>query len=232
MRHTLALCLATATVAAAGHLAVPFSRERFSHARAKAKRQSNDGSDDDDDSEPLTLAALNNITGGGYYAEFGVGTPPQLISFLLDTGSSDTWVNSVDADICNSQSMQTRMGFCQAQFDQDESTTFETLEDDGFDITYLDGRRIRGDYFQDNVHIGDATVEEQQLGLALKSVRPSGIMGLGFGSNVAADRAYATIIDNLLNQGFIDAPAYSLYLVRTSSLSRASQISHVSSYPG
>lgn len=112
MRQPVLLCLAAAaSFAAAGHVSVSISRERFSHPRAKlARRQGND-----DSSEPFALDALNNITGGGYYSEFEVGTPPQQISFLLDTGSSDTWVNSVDADLCNSNRLQSTMGFCQTQ---------------------------------------------------------------------------------------------------------------------
>lgn len=60
---------------------------------------------------------------------------------------------------------------------------------------------------------GNVSVEKQQLGLALTSVRPTGIMGLGFSSNVAASRSYATIIENMVDQGFIDTAAFSLYLV-------------------
>lgn len=91
--HSLAL-LGLATAATAGHVSVPVSRQKFAnpHARrALLKRQSTD---------PITLEALNNVTGGGYYSEFEVGSPGQTISFLLDTGSSDTWVNSVDVDLC------------------------------------------------------------------------------------------------------------------------------------
>ena len=39
-------------------------------------------------------------------------------------------------------------------------------------------------------------------------------MGLGFGANVATRQRYATIIENMVDQGLIDTPAYSLYLVR------------------
>lgn len=104
MRYSLAFGLAA--TALAGHVSIPFSRERFSHQLSHVKRQETD---------PLSLEAFNNITGGGYYSEFEVGTPPQKISFLLDTGSSDTWVNSVDADLCKSKKLQKAMGFCQSQ---------------------------------------------------------------------------------------------------------------------
>ena len=197
--------LGLAGLTAAGHVSVPVSRQKFSnhHARSLARRQ---------DSEPLTLEALNNVTGGGYYSEFQVGTPGQTISFLLDTGSSDTWVNSVDAELCSSDQQQQLNGYCQTQFDPDESNTFETTGEGDFDITYLDGRNIQGDYFEDTVTIGDVEITEQILGLALESVRPTGIMGLGFSANVAATSEYPTVVDNMVEQGHIETRAFSLYL--------------------
>jgi predicted aspartyl protease len=112
MHHALVVGLA-ATTAAAGHVSIPFSRQKFRHPLAHVKR----------DDEPFALEALNNITGGGYYSEFAVGTPPQNISFLLDTGSSDTWVNSVEANLCNSQTQQAAMGFCQTQCERKSHNT-------------------------------------------------------------------------------------------------------------
>ncbi|KAK7432812.1 hypothetical protein QQZ08_000675 [Neonectria magnoliae] len=199
MRSFLLLSLA-ATCASAGHISVDFSKFKLDLALSITKR------------DTLDLKAINNVTGGGYYAEFQVGTPGQKIGFLLDTGSSDTWVNSVDTDLCNSLSLQDTNGYCMTSFDPDDSSTFDTVDRGGFDITYLDGRRIRGDYFNDTVVIDGKSIKRQQLGLATKSVRPTGIMGLGFAANVAADTQYPTILDNMVSQGYIDTPAFSLYL--------------------
>jgi hypothetical protein len=212
MRCRQAIGLSAAAVvgaASAASLSVPVSRQPFGRGLAGLKRDNGDGNSD---GETIDLQALNNITGGGYYAEFAVGTPPQNISFLLDTGSSDTWVNSVESNLCTSTTMQSQLGFCLTQFNPDNSSSFEEVQEGGFDITYLDGRNIQGDYFADTIVIGDGAIEKQQLGLALHSVRPTGIMGLGFGANVVADTVYPTIIDNLVKQGFIDYSAYSLYL--------------------
>lgn len=97
--------------------------------------------------------------------------------------------------------------------DPDASSTFETVDRDGFNITYLDGRNIQGDYFNDTITIDGKSVKNQKLGLATTSVRPTGIMGLGFAANVAADTPYATVLDNMVSQGLIDAHVFSLYLV-------------------
>jgi hypothetical protein len=87
------------------------------------------------------------------------------------------------------------------------------VSSDGFDIKYLDNTEISGDYFNDTVHLGSVSIKNQQLGLALQSVRPTGIMGLGLSANVATREKYKTIVDNLVDQGFIDRAAFSLYLV-------------------
>lgn len=44
----------------------------------------------------------NNVTGGSYQAVVQVGTPPQTMTLAIDTGSSDVWVLSPDAQICES----------------------------------------------------------------------------------------------------------------------------------
>lgn len=221
----LALLALAASTASAGTLSVPFVR-RADAIPPLARR---DGT--------IDLQALNNVTGGGYYAELGIGTPPQKLVFQLDTGSSDTWTNSVDTDLCKSRAAQAKLGaWCQALcmftdsvlcprqdgtladshvslVDPNASSTFKTVVRGGFNITYLDQRHISGDYVTDSVTINGKEVKDQQLGVALESVRQTGIMGLGFRANVAAKNEYATVVDNMVTQGVIDAPVFSLYLV-------------------
>lgn len=207
MRSTLQYASLAALVAAgtasAGVVSVPFEK-RFLDSNPLPSLLRRDGT--------VALDALNNITGGGYYAEFSVGTPPQKLSFMLDTGSSDTWVNSVDADLCTDSIIQEEIGeFCSKQFDQTKSKSFNSTRQ-VFNITYLDGRNIRGRYFKDTVTINNAEIKNQQMGLALESVRGTGLMGLGFRSNEAAAVKYPTVIENMVSQKIIAMPAFSLYL--------------------
>ncbi|KAF4979380.1 hypothetical protein FZEAL_4421 [Fusarium zealandicum] len=199
--RTFPLLVSLAAGAAAGTVSAPFSKQKLDLASAISKR---DGT--------LDLDAINNVTGAGYYAEFEVGTPGQKISFLLDTGSSDTWLNSDDTDYCNDDEAQAQAGYCMTTFNPDDSKTFNEVDRNGFDITYVDTRHIQGDYFEDTISIDGKTIKKQQLGLAVESVRPVGIMGLGFSANVAAKTRYATVIENMVSQGYIDRAAFSLWL--------------------
>ncbi|KAJ3467205.1 hypothetical protein MRS44_004769 [Fusarium solani] len=190
MMRTLPLLFSLVAGASAGTVLAPVNKQKLDIPSSLHKR---DGT--------LNLDAFNNISGGGYYAKFEVGTPPQKLSFLLDTGSSDTWVNSDDTDLSDIMTVN-----------PDDSSTYKLIDRDGFDIKYLDNRRIEGDYFEDTVTIDGKKITKQQLGLAVTSVRPTGIMGLGFSANVAAEKPYPAIVDTMVSQGLIERAAFSLWL--------------------
>lgn len=54
----------------------------------------------------ITESLVNNVTAGSYIATVHVGTPPQTMSLVLDTGSSDVWVVSSTADVCQQDSRE------------------------------------------------------------------------------------------------------------------------------
>lgn len=101
--RTLPLLFSLVAGASAGTVLAPVNKQKLDIPSSLHKR---DGT--------LNLDGFNNISGGGYYAKFEVGTPPQELSFLLDTGSSDTWVNSDDTDLCNDAELQAQIGSCYA----------------------------------------------------------------------------------------------------------------------
>ncbi|KID89954.1 Peptidase A1 [Metarhizium guizhouense ARSEF 977] len=208
--HHVALVLGAVATVSAGTLSVPLERRGPSEehyrllGRAISRRAADNGT--------AELTALNNITAAGYYANFAIGTPGQNLTFQLDTGSSDTWMNSPQTRYCRSATAQSEGGYCTTTFNPRDSKTYTLVDQGGFNITYLDQRRITGDYFNDTVTIGGHEIANQQLGLAISSVRPTGIMGLGFSINVATPNKYPTIIDNMVSEGVIAHPSFSLYL--------------------
>ncbi|ETS77657.1 hypothetical protein PFICI_09719 [Pestalotiopsis fici W106-1] len=161
-----------------------------------------------------TQSLNNNITGAGYYAAVAVGTPPQNLSLVLDTGSSDIWLLSTDADLCEDTYDQRIYGYCLPTYEPDDSSTYKLVDRNGFDISYVDGTGAQGDYIKDDFYVGGASINQLQMGLATESTIPVGIMGVGFAANEAVyeEDRYPNIMDVFISQDLIGSRAYSLYL--------------------
>ncbi|KAI1485477.1 aspartic peptidase domain-containing protein [Biscogniauxia mediterranea] len=154
----------------------------------------------------------NNLTGGGYYADVFIGTPPQPVSLVLDTGSSDVWVLDNNANICRSVKLQAYYGYCVSTYNPSKSSTYQMVGEDSFNIKYLDGSAAAGNYIKDTFTIGGANITNLQMGLAENTNINSGLLGVGFSANVASDVKYPNIMDLFEEQGLIATQAYSLYL--------------------
>lgn len=105
-----------------------------------------------------------------------------------------------------------------------KSSTYHALDPNKygeFDITYQDETNVTGLMIQESVTINGVVLVNQTMGLALNSTEPRSLMGLGFDTGVSTlDEAdpdvqpykYPTVIDNLVSQGFIKKPVFSMYL--------------------
>jgi len=166
----------------------------------------------------------NNFTGQSYMATVTVGTPGQDVALAIDTGSSDTWVLDSKADLCTDEEYQAeeRTG-CQTPFDSGDSSTFKVLRRNAFHITYGDGSGADGDYMTDAFSIGDVSIEDLTMGIAHNANLTQGLLGIGYSLNEASNSddpstreneafVYPNIIDEMVSQGLIELPAYSLYL--------------------
>ncbi|KAJ2894839.1 acid protease [Zalerion maritima] len=172
---------------------------------------------------------INNLTGGGYYAQVGLGTPQQNVTLIVDTGSSDVWVLDKDADLCTDPRLQSQNwggcietsaavatvednGFGATFDDKSKSTTYALVTSNSFEIAYLSGEGASGDYIKEDFHVGGTIIEGLQMGLAESSDINSGLMGVGFGSSVSASKVYPNIMDEFADQGLIETMGYSLWL--------------------
>lgn len=93
-----------------------------------------------------------------------------------------------------------------------ESSTYKVVVTDGFEIEYQDGTSASGDYFTDDFAIGGITVSNLQMGIADKTAVGTGILGIGFELNEAAETMYSNLVADMVNQSKISTMAYSLYL--------------------
>lgn len=64
----------------------------------------------------------------------------------------------------------------------------------------------------DHFEIGDTVIESLQMGLANQTASGTGVLGIGFTANEAAEVAYPNLVDQMVAQNFIPTKAYSLYL--------------------
>ncbi|KAK0724210.1 aspartic peptidase domain-containing protein, partial [Lasiosphaeris hirsuta] len=161
---------------------------------------------------PFDEDLANNVTTGAYFATVEVGSPGQSITVHVDTGSSDVWVLAKNSDLCTSTRLQDRYGYCLDTFDNTTSSSYAMADPGGFEIEYLDGSGASGDYFTDDINVGTLNVKAVQMGLALRSTSSWGMLGIGYGSNVASSTPYLSIVEQMLKQGLIGIKAYSLFL--------------------
>jgi hypothetical protein len=138
--------------------------------------------------DPITEILGNNETGGLYTADAVVGTPPQKITFQIDTGSSDVWMLAASADLCTNPVLQAerRRGGCispckliqqtppyviltYVEVEEKKSSSFKVSKKNAFSITYVDGTGSAGDYIQDTLSFSGATIKQLEMGIAYTS---------------------------------------------------------------
>lgn len=97
--------------------------------------------------------------------------------------------------------------------DSSKSSTFVVNDTVAFQASYVDGSTTTGDYFTDAFGIGDSSVKNFQMGLALNSSIPQGIMGIAFDTAEGGGLVqYPNLVDMMVNEKIIATQAYSLWL--------------------
>lgn len=189
------------SVFASGILAAPYPSEDSGYVKLPvSNRRSVRSTRVKRDDKPEEQDLGNDIY--QYTADLKIGTPGQGVEVLLDTGSSDLWVFSNQA---NSPEENT--------FNPDKSKSYQFLNDD-FEISYVSGS-AKGDWVKDNVQLGDSKVEKQRFAVVNKTGSDSdiGIFGIGPTANEASsDGQYPNFPQSLVDQKKIKKNAYSLYL--------------------
>lgn len=148
-----------------------------------------------------------------------VGTPPQLQTLILDTGSSDTYFDASSSSEC--QLPESNPNSCQGgSFDPSSSSTYTEVDaSPAFNASYGDGSSAIGPYGEDVIGIGNIQVSPVQFGVAQEIDSTTGysigLMGLGY-SRIEAVQSrrdfYQNIPEVLSDANIINSRLYSLYL--------------------
>ncbi|KAL7785708.1 aspartic peptidase domain-containing protein [Trichoderma afarasin] len=166
-------------------------------------------------SEPLSN--WHSGTDLQWYGELNVGTPPQTLTVVFDTGSSDVVIPSTQ---CDANPGCTGL---QHRFDPEKSETFTSLNG-SFRISYSTGTgvsasgnvEIEGVISRDVISVAGLQLQDFQFGLitnqsAALGVDPfDGIVGMGFSSGLTTGPH--TFIGGVNGSGQIPEAVYGLYL--------------------
>ncbi|CAI2180932.1 5097_t:CDS:2 [Funneliformis geosporum] len=150
---------------------------------------------------------LTNFMNAQYFGEISLGTPPQKFSVIFDTGSSNLWVPSTH---CTSIAC-----FLHRRYDSGKSETFKTNGTE-FAIQYGTGS-LEGIISNDNLEVGDITIENQDFGESVKEPgftfafgRFDGIFGLGY--DRISVKGVVPPFYHMVNRGLVDEPMFSFWI--------------------
>ncbi|PHH75371.1 hypothetical protein CDD80_2436 [Ophiocordyceps camponoti-rufipedis] len=167
--------------------------------------------------DTLNSTLRNRI--GLYTIDIGIGNPPQRISALIDTGSSDALINTNVSQLCEQPS---RPCAPSGTYNANASSTSQYINS-LFNISYVDGSGAGGDFVADDVRISGKQVTGVQLGVAYKSSSPQSVLGIGLPSNEALaargrrnggdkNAEYVNLPAKMVQDGVIGSNSYSLWL--------------------
>ncbi|KAK6454021.1 aspartic peptidase domain-containing protein [Scheffersomyces xylosifermentans] len=146
-----------------------------------------------------------------YVANLAIGTPPQNVQVLLDTGSSDLWVMSAENPYCQSNG-----GFIDCSqygtFNEKTSSSFKPSTND-LNIQYMDGTFAEGIFGQDTVSLGNGfSLDGATFAVATNSTSNVAVFGIAFQGLESTSNQYTNLPAQMKQDGFINKVAYSLYI--------------------
>ncbi|KAJ7680261.1 aspartic peptidase domain-containing protein [Mycena polygramma] len=139
-----------------------------------------------------------------YSGQMSVGTPPQIFSIDIDTGSADLWMPVRCPECAN------------RQFEDTKSSTFKNSGED-FSVVYGSGE-VYGTLMQETVSIGGLAVRNQYFGGVsqvsedFNELPNDGLLGLAFGT--IAQSGKPTFFETLIADNRLPAPMFSVHLSR------------------
>ncbi|KAL8451842.1 hypothetical protein Emed_001722 [Eimeria media] len=184
-----------------------------------------------------TSVPIMQMKDSQYCGMLGIGTPPQWVRPIFDTGSTLCLITyDFQVALCFLRNLWVVGSKCTddtctkvTRFDPSKSETFQyTTPPVHLDITFGTGR-IEGTTGVDNFQIGPFTVKQQTFGLVesegghnqhgniFKSIDFEGIVGMGFPE--MSSTGATPIYDNIMNQAKLKRNEFAFYVAKGSPVS-------------
>jgi len=153
---------------------------------------------------------INDYQDAQYYGQISVGTPPQNLEVVYDTGSSNLWVSNIKPSL-----------FSKHHYYQHDKSSSYVANGTVFKIQYGSGP-VAGFYSSDNVQLGDYTLDNYLFaevndvsglgphGAAYAVGKFDGICGMGW-DDISVD-GVTTPLRSLVNSKALDANVFAFYL--------------------
>jgi hypothetical protein len=143
-----------------------------------------------------------------------LGSPPQDQVVIIDTGSSDLYLDASSAQDCQQSGENSCRG---GTFDPGSSSTYKVVAPaPAFNTSFGDGSTASGPYATDTFGIGDVSISNVQFGLATEVDSTTGyaigLMGIGYSVIEATTKQYANVPEVLVDAGVINSRLYSVFL--------------------
>ncbi|KAK7203448.1 aspartic peptidase domain-containing protein [Myxozyma melibiosi] len=162
--------------------------------------------------DTVQISLDNSVDQGTYLTTVSLGTPAQNITVLVDTGSSDLWVQSSSSSDCSTVSNYCTTYGTYSESDSSTASALSDSDDDTFSITYADSSSASGVYLTDTITVGSSSVSDFTFAVASNTSSDLGVLGIGFTTNEAAAETYENLPARLASDGVIQSNAYSLWL--------------------
>jgi len=205
----LTLLAALATVASADILRVPMTKRSLDFAKKVTPEEKHFIQEVRSNSNLLGQtgnAVINNYANAQYYGSLTVGTPPQKINVVFDTGSSNLWVP-------NHHNLFQHHNI----YDHSKSSTYKA-NNTKFAIQYGSGA-VSGFFSDDTVNIAGVDIPGYKLaeasstkgmGIGYYMAKFDGICGMGWSS--ITQGGGMSPIAAMVASGKLDAPEFGFYL--------------------
>lgn len=151
---------------------------------------------------------VHNYEDAQFFGPISLGTPPQTLNVIFDTGSSNLWAPAANCSNC---------GALKKKYDSSKSSTYIPNGTE-WKIEYGSGP-VSGYLSADTVTVGDVSVrtttfaeveDVSGLGQAYKLGKFDGILGMAFQS-ISVDNI-PTVFQNMIEQKLVDEPVFAFYL--------------------